>query len=206
MSDDSCSETYADWVLPDFGDTANQVGRTTQHQALPTAEDLDDIYQNAQKEGYNRGYAEGQAAAEEEINQKIAALNNIITVLDNPFYQISDEVINTIKQLSLVIARQVVRREISLDENNIIATIKKSLSLISDIDKQIQIHINPDDKEIISTYLSTTTTNIRLVDDETISRGGCRIENTATLIDATVESQLNEIASSILGGLRNDDE
>jgi len=206
MSDTSGIDDCADWVIPDFGSVHNPTIKKITSQGLPTADDIENIYQEARKEGYAKGYDSGLDEAKADINSKIKAMAEFMQILEEPYKQISGDVIDTIKHISIVIAGQIVRREINYDENNVIAAIKKSLSLVDEIVKPMVIHVNPEDIAIVKDYLSNAKESIKFIDDVTISRGGCRIDTSMSIIDATIESQLTEIASELIGGSRIDDD
>lgn len=206
MSDENGFSDCTDWVLPDFGGIQGTIIKKTTTQGLPTAEDIENIYQQARKEGFDEGYTAGNDAARVDIDNSIKAMTEFMQILQEPYKQISDNVIDTIKHIAILIASQIVRREITLDEKNIIVAIKKSLSLIDEIDKPMSIHVNPNDVSTVIDYLSDMEGNIKFVEDVTISRGGCRIDTAMSIIDATIESQITEIATTLIGGSRiNDD-
>ncbi|RMG30702.1 MAG: flagellar assembly protein FliH, partial [Gammaproteobacteria bacterium] len=45
----------------------------------------------------------------------------------------------------------------------------------------------------------------KLVEDPTLSRGGCRVETESSRIDATVEQRLHAVLARFLGGERQGD-
>jgi flagellar assembly protein FliH len=207
MSDYIGSKNYNEWIAPDITSETNPgTKKKGTVKLLPTAEEIQNIYNQSQEEGFNKGYSDGLSTGEKKITEKINALNNIITILEKPLANISDEVINTLKELSILIAGQVIRRELTIDHNNIITTVQKSIDLLSDIDKNISIYLNPADVVIVEELLLTNNTgNMIIKSDPNISRGGSRIESHSSTIDATIEQQIRNISAEIIGGSRSDD-
>ena len=205
---DSLNKLYSDWVAPDFSSESgdNSKIKLGSGRHLPTADELQKIYKSSDDEGFSKGYSEGLSSAEKKINDKISLLTNLINILNDPLIQVSDNVLDYIKQMSLVIAGQIVRRELSIDPNNIISTIQKSIELLNDVSGIITLYINPEDVHIIEDIMSIKgSTNIKILDDPTITRGGCRVITEVSTIDATIEKQLRNIASEMIGGSRVDD-
>lgn len=206
MSDPGHLDDRADWVFPDFSEQDSAIIKKAGKQSLPTAEDIENIYNEARKEGYENGYKEGLEKGKNETESALASLEQFMQVLQEPYRQISDDVIDTIKHIAVVIAGQIIRREINMDDKNIIAAVKKSLSLIDDIEKPITIHVNPADISTVREYISGLEGNIKFFEDITITRGGCRIDAAKSIIDATIESQITEISAALIGGSRFDDD
>ena len=205
MSEENVSRDCADWIIPDFGDIHNSTIKKSLGTGLPTAEDIENIYLQARKEGFAEGYAAGTEAARADIDSRINTMTGFVKILQEPYKQISDDVIDTIKHIAIIIAGQIIRREITSDENNIIAAIKKSLLLVDEIDRPMTIHLNPNDLSTAMEYLSSVEGNVKFIEDVTISRGGCKIDTAMSIIDATIESQITEIAATLIGGSRFDD-
>jgi len=206
MSDTDISEDYQGWIVPEFDSINSTQTRKTSSSILPTADDIENIYQEAREEGYEKGYSDGMNAAKNEINKTSGALTSFIKILDEPYKQVTDNVVETIKHLAVIIAGQIIRREINQDENIIIAAINKSIALISEIETPMSVHVHPDDISAVRGYLDNVSGNIKFVDDITISRGGCRIDTSMSIIDATIEAQIKEIAATLIGGSRVEDD
>ncbi len=196
---------YNDWLIPEFdADSGNNKPQI--RKGLPTAEELEGIYSQAQKEGFEKGYLEGQSHGVHDLETKLHSLTELIDVMTQPYDNLSNDVIESIKQLAVIIASHIVRREISQDETTVIAAVKKSIELLKNVKHDVSLHLNPDDVEIVKGMLSVNELGkLELIADITIVRGGCRLESDISTIDATVESQLKELATEIMGGTRRDD-
>jgi len=206
MSETNSIGDCAEWIFPDFGNMHSPTIKKTAAHGLPTAEEIEHIYQDARKEGYKNGYDAGIDAAKNEINASIAAMTEFMQILQEPYKQISSDVIETIKHIAIIIAGQIIRREINIDDKNIIAAINKSLSLVDEIEKPLSIHVNPGDVSIVKEYLSHMGKGIKFIEDVTIARGGCRIDTSVSVIDATIEAQITEISATLFGGSRIEDD
>lgn len=201
------SGDYNDWEIPEFDSMLSAKSTSISvKKGLPTADELEEIYSQAQKEGYEQGYLDGMNKAAEHLAEKEQYLGSILNLLNQPYENLADNVTESIKQLSISIAAHIVRREINHDENTVMAAVNKSLGVLKGVRHHISLYLNPDDVDLVKSMLSVNElTAIDLCADIAITRGGCRVETETSTVDATIESQLNEIAAEIIGGTRKDD-
>ncbi len=168
----------------------------------------DEGFNMGRKEGHSQGYKEGLAKAEAETRSKLQSLTSICHVLSTPLEQLDDEVELNIAELSLCIARQLVRREIKIDPGEVIAVIREAVKALPLSARNPIIHLHPEDMHLVRDALSIgeEEKSWRLQEDLLLTRGDCRIETDSSFIDATVESRLSAIAVKLLGDeQRNDD-
>jgi flagellar assembly protein fliH len=93
------------------------------------------------------------------------------------------------------VAKEVVKKEISLNSANIAAAICKELfSEIKDA-KEVQIKVNPKDYEFIKENFSGQ--NVKISADEAISAGGAIVLSDAGNLEGTIEARLEKIKKII---------
>lgn len=209
MSNTADVDGYSDWPIPEFSsDKENNTSSSLNlRKGLPTAEELEGIYLQSQKEGFDKGYADGLEKAKGIIQERVNILNEITNVINDPYESIVEDVAVSIKKLSLIIAGHIVRRELTIDESHVMAAVKKSIDIFSGLTHTISLYLHPSDVDIVKELLSIReSSNIQIVEDITITRGGCKVETPGSTIDATIEGQLREISSEIIGGSRSDDD
>ncbi|MBF0471542.1 MAG: hypothetical protein HQL48_09210, partial [Gammaproteobacteria bacterium] len=81
----------------------------------PTAEEIEQLQQQAWQEGFDQGKEEGTAAGAEEVRGQIAQIEEIVRALEQPLATIDDEVGEYVIALAVAVARQVIRRELHSD-------------------------------------------------------------------------------------------
>lgn len=177
-----------------------------------TAHELESI----QKQAYKEGFASGQKKAYEEKKQELekyaASLRSIIDVLTDPLKDLDDDVVNQLAQLSMTVAKQVVRRELHTEQGEVVGIIREAMNALPASTRKIILNIHPDDSEIVRNAFSlgdetdSDDQRWKIIEDPMITRGGCLIKSENSRIDATVEGRLNRIINSILGGERESDE
>jgi len=96
---------------------------------------------------------------------------------------------------AIEIAKEVVKKEISLNSANIAAAICKELfSEIKDA-KEVQVKVNPKDYEFIKENFSGQ--NVKISADEAISAGGAIVLSDAGNLEGTIEARLEKIKKII---------
>ena len=195
------SEAYQSFDLPEVGDTRRRRG-------LPTAEEIEAIQQQAYDEGFAQGQKAGMATGKVQVDKQISRLNSILNVLAQPLEELDEQVVQQITDLSIIIAKQLIRRELRIDPGQVIAVVRECAGAIPVATQQINLYLHPDDAELVRSAFSLEhegETRWKIIEEPVLTRGGCRIEAEHSKIDATVENRLNQIITNLLCGEREDD-
>jgi flagellar assembly protein FliH len=198
---DSTTE-YQSFELPEVGEVRSRRG-------LPTAEEIESIQQQAYDEGFAQGQRAGMATGKAQVDKQISRLTAILNVLAQPLDELDEQVVKQITDLSMIVARQLIRRELRADPGQVIAVVRECAAAIPVASQQINLYLHPDDAELVRTAFSLehdSETRWRIIEEPMLTRGGCRIEAEHSKIDATVENRLNQIIVNLLGGEREDDQ
>jgi flagellar assembly protein FliH len=159
-----------------------------------------------EKQAYERGFSEGEKAGKEVGEKSLEAiLKQYARGLDE-LNNLRKEIFTTsereVLRLALEIARKVIRREVSVDEELILTLVKVALNRLSE-QTIITVRMNPRDYQSIQRHhaahssAGTLSEGIKLLEDPSISRGGCLIETESGIIDARIEEQLREIENGL---------
>lgn len=173
----------------------------------PTAQSLEALHQQAYDEGRALGYADGLAAGESEIAEKVALLAGLVDTLAEPLNALDDEVVGSTAELAILIAKHLVRRELKIDPGEIVAVVRDTMQHLPVAARNPRIRMHPDDIEIVESALAIgeESRSWRMQPDPLVTRGGCIVETEASRIDASVESRLAAIVSKMFGGEREGD-
>lgn len=169
---------------------------------LPTAEEVEAIYSQAREEGYRVGFNEGQQTALAEA-QKLGAL---VQKLDDAITGMEGEVADELLELSLEVARQVVREAVRLQPEAILAVVKEALLQLPH--QHANIYLHPDDAALVRVHLGDqlSHTGHRIQDDPALQRGDCQVEAGNTRVDATLDNRWQRVVAGLGGKLQlNDD-
>jgi flagellar assembly protein FliH len=200
---------YSKWELPRVSNSDISLHGTT-------AEKLELIQKQAYEEGYNEGFALGQnkayAEKREELTKNNTSLRSIIELLTEPLKDIDDEIVKQLAELSMLVAKQVVRRELHSEQGEIVGIVREAMTALPASTRKIILNIHPDDAGLIRNAFSlgqdvdSEEQRWKIVEDPMITRGGCKIASQNSRIDATVEARLSRVIITLLGGERESDD
>jgi flagellar assembly protein FliH len=156
----------------------------------------------------------GRKAAEEAIekilDEKVAQQMRTLTpALQSAVSQIVDSQADwqrhwekSIVQLACALSKRIVRRELSHNPEISLEWIREALELASGA-AEITVRLHPTDfatlrnqVELLANVVSPTAP-ARVVDDETITLGGCRVDTQFGSIDQQLETQLTRIREEL---------
>ena len=153
------------------------------------------IKEAAAKEGYD----EGLNLAKSDIAQ----VRDAISVFLNAKQEVYNSIAPDILEISLDIAKKIIKKEMTEDPQIILANIKDIMKGLSKEETKITLRVNPAQAAIIKQEVPEMSNSLGLeakiivISDESVMEGGCVLTTTNGVIDATVESQL-AIISEVL--------
>ena len=172
------------------------------------------------EQGYKEGFAEGQARGMQDgareggdqararigdqSKQLVDLARSILVALeeagDRPYQLAADEVLALAIDLSAKIVGRLARTDTSVARGNLIKAMK-----LAHTDGEIIVAVNPGQLQELSrdfaefVEIVDASGRARLVADGQVAPGGVKITTARGVIDATVETQLDKVASA-LGG------
>ncbi len=202
------------WKVPQVGSSDG----THQHgiSVPPTAAELDEIQRLAReegfklgkKEGYEVGHKEGSQAAQKRVQSCVKQIEALLSSLNEPFKILDDEVEQEMVTLIISMVRQLVRREVRSDPNQIIGVVREALAILPVASRNVQLILHPDDAVLIREIYALSESDLgwRILEDPVMSAGGCRIVTETSQVDASLESRLANLIAPLLGSARSSDE
>jgi flagellar assembly protein FliH len=157
-----------------------------------------------ERDAFSKGFAQGERAGGEAAAQRGEAmlrrltdtLEELTTLREQMIHQTERQMV----QLALAIARRIVHREVSIDQDLLIAMARVALDRLGE-SAQVTVRLNPQDFEATSAVRSTewAGTHVAVVADARVGRGGCSVESDFGLMNVGVDAQIHEIARALLG-------
>jgi len=170
---------------------------------LPTAEEVERIYEEARAAGYAAGLAEGRASAEEQVRETaIDAARQYRTLLDNLNHALDtldQSVAEELLGLAIEIATQVTRGIISARSDALLPVVREAIASLPMQQNNVVLRLNPSDAASIRALLGEefAQTGTQIVEDSEISIGGCRLLAGASEVDASIETRWKRVLESI---------
>lgn len=172
--------------------------------------------ETAQKQGYEEGFAtgkrEGHAAAFQEstatFDRKHAGL---VAMMQQAVSDIGEwkETLRIAAERDLLEFAVKLATDLTLtigrvSRESVIENLKRALRMVgSRTDLTIRVH--PDDVQAMETYASgvlteiDATSSVAVIRDDSVSPGGCIVETDRSKVDATLETQIEELTALLLG-------
>jgi len=164
-----------------------------------TLDELEAIRQDAYNEGFSAGekdgFHAGQLKAKQEaevvLQGKVALLEQLMAQLFEPIAEQDQQVERALVQLVSQMTREVIRRELVSDSSQLAQVLREALKLLPMGAGNVRIHINPQDFELVKALRERHEETWRILEDEQLQPGGCRVESEHSLIDASIETRLD---------------
>ena len=198
--------TVERWRLPEVEGPI--IGRSQEDRRAAASEESVRL---ALKEAETRGYEAGMTRARAETGTRLAALaervkrlDAALNVLARPLEQLDAEIESELAQLALSVGKQLARRELHIEPTQVIAILRESLALLPAAAREVRVHLHPEDAATVREHLTAPTVDRAwaIVEDPTLSRGGCVIHSQSSRIDARLEARIAAVAASALGDER----
>jgi flagellar assembly protein FliH len=159
--------------------------------------------ESLKQEGYAEGFIQGQAQAAVEAQRQITdyianegqkAAREFAGLFVAAQVQMADAeqvMARGVLDLACELARQVVRRELSINTDTLQPVLREAMGLLAADTKSAVIRLNPLDLEVLEPVLRSEFAGLALtlLPEESVSRGGCLVESAGTVVDGTLEKR-----------------
>jgi flagellar assembly protein FliH len=197
--------------IKDVEDEAKQLVTSARVQADHVADAArTEGAEQGRREGYEAGLAQGQAEGREqalaEYREQLAVAAEALSRAQTEFASAQQEfqglVLRDCVDLALAVARRITRLQAQCDPQVLMTNLEQAVKLVVG-SRCFRIAFHPHDRAAMDSALEQlkvsypSLENSRLIEDATLSRGGCRIYTETGLIDADIESQLDRLIEQI---------
>lgn len=188
------------WELPSVGSGAGH-GVTVKNSNMLTASELENIQKQAYEEAYAAGFQEALESAQGEIRQHLALFEKLLQGLAAPFEELDASVEDELVTLAIALVKQLVRRELKSDPGQIIAVVREAVAALPVSTRRIQLRLHPEDAALVQDLykMSSEEQTWEIMQDPTISRGGCKVMTSTSQIDASLETRLSQLFAQVFG-------
>lgn len=176
--------------------------KVTHAAATPAAQTPETIAQEKARlidEGYARGLADGEkkafAAAHARISDALNVIQGITTQMTEVASLAPSVIEENIAALAVIVARQIVAREVALDRQLVAELVRRALTEFP-IEQTVRIRVNPLDLAQLTLALGsdaapiTANRDASWLADPRVARGGCLVEGRDRIVDGRVDTAL----------------
>lgn len=160
-------------------------------------EEAGTIRESAAKEGYKAGLEQAQG----DIQQVKSAIMEFMKAKQDVFEYIAPDIL----EISVDIARKIVKKEIEQDPQVVLETILDVLKTISKEESRVSIKVNSAQYDLVKQSLPEIISSagleakIHVLSDDTIEVGSCIVKTSNGVVDATIDTQLEIIKEALKG-------
>jgi flagellar assembly protein FliH len=192
---------------------AAQIVTQARHEAdRMTARSRQSGYEAGHAEGHSAGMEEGFRVAHDEAVERfnrehanvVAGLQHAIAEFDRVKEELRITAGRDLLDLAVLIARKLTFAVGSMHREAAAANLERALSLVG-LKTDLSIWVHPDDLASMETFAPTVAEKVnasvavRIAADESIAPGGCIVRTDRVEVDATLDTQVDEIVTLLLG-------
>ena len=181
---------------------------SSQVNTAVTAQNAEEIRKAAHVEGLTAGKKEGRAEGLKQQQQLVQQLNIILAQCQQQRANFEQQLCDQLVELCISISKQVIRRELATEPEQIMAVIRESIASLPASSEKIIIKLHPEDAALVKEiYHLDGDPDLawKIFEDATMQRGGCIINTETSMINADLDDRIANIVSQLVGGERTDD-
>lgn len=162
---------------------------------LPTAEEIERIHCEAHASGYAAGHAEGLAAALAEAEQIAALGENLRLHLQALDQTVAEELL----AVAVEVASRVLQQNLRVKPELLLPVVREAVAALPLHHSHPSLFLHPDDAALVRTQLGEQLEHNgwRILEDSSLTRGGCRVEAGASEVDATLQTRWRRVLDTI---------
>lgn len=166
------------------------------YQPLP-----EDLREQARQEGFALGYAEGLESGRQESKKigdtLVAELKILLGAFEQPFREVERDVSEYLLSIIYAICREILGKDSLIGEELVVNNLDLSLDILASAEGLVTVYLNPDDLTVVQNHWADEFGELRIIEDASLLRGGCRVQRSDSLVDATVEAQLRNLVKEL---------
>lgn len=197
-------QDFAAWRPGSFGDADGQPGPGAEPEPPePTEADWQAQVAAARQTGYQDGYRDGLVALEgfkqSFAAQSTAQIGQLVQSLDREFLTLEARIAEAVASTAVQLARQVLRSELSVQPETVAKVAAEAVNAVLLSARQIIVQVHPQDLPLVAEGAGEVLAarGARLVADDAIARGGCRVESDLGAVDARIASRWAQAADAM---------
>ncbi len=196
------AEAIVDRAAADAETLIKQAETTALEMVKGAEARVSEIEEHARSKGYDDGFEQGHAAANDELEPVIRTMRELIEGVRAQREAVIAGAEPELVRLAMAIAERIVHTEVANNRQVVVENVRAALTrLVSR--EVVTLRVNPADHETIRQYrdsiiAASDVEHLRVVEDQRVDVGGVLVETDAGTIDAKIATQLREAKRAIL--------
>ncbi|RFA30719.1 flagellar assembly protein FliH [Alkalilimnicola ehrlichii] len=160
-------------------------------------EGLSKGFEEGVQQGRQQGHEQGLAEARENFAQLGQLMNNALAELDAVRRTFSEERRKELLELVQKVAKQVIRMELTLHPNQLLVLAEEALAAMPGKQEEVRILLNPEEYARIKDLAPEAAANWRLVPDDKLGLGECRVVTAHAEADVGCQQRLESCMDTL---------
>ncbi len=169
--------------------------------------------QEIEKDAYARGFAQGERDGLEYGRKTVQVIKSQLEGIAADLESLPEKIFGDYREWFIAtcirVAKRVVRKELAISPEIIAGTINALLDEAEE-HSTLTVYLHPLDVEFMEKradlVLASRGKRLDIRPDASLERGGCRVESDVQLLDASIDTQFEELEKHLLGGLGLEEE
>lgn len=157
--------------------------------------------ENIKKSAFDEGYRLGLEKASADLDVFRNELSKFMNAKKDVFEFIAPDIL----EISVDIAKKIIKKELESDPQTLINTIVDVLRSVSKNEAKINIRVHPQAVQFIKdtipniTYQYGIDSKINVISDPSVDEGGCVFQTSNGIVDASIDTQMEIIKKALQG-------
>lgn len=150
-------------------------------------------------QGQEQGYAEGLAQGRAQAADERARMLEVAQVFSDEIAHANERIASDILDLSLDVAKAMLKNALKVHPELVIPVIGEAIRYVPSLQQPALLFLHPEDAELANTLMGEELSKAgwRVVADNQVERGGCRVDTATNQIDASTTSRWQRISATL---------
>lgn len=164
-------------------------------------------HKEATESGYQAGYEQGIKAARSEVEaekqntiaEAVTPVREMVKVFNDTLENIDKNISDELVALALAVGTQLARDSLNENPESVLKIVRELMHTEPTFTNKPRLFVNPEDFTLIEEHLNDElhAAGWKLVPDERLTRGGCRLVSQSGERDATWEARWQQVQAQI---------
>lgn len=155
-------------------------------------------FEQGRREGLAQGVEQGLADARQQVDAKLAQLDELMLHLTYAINQQDYTLEQALLKLVEGIARAVLARELEISSRQILQVVREALAALPPSSENVRVFVNPGDVAVLAEASAESGDSWRVIADASVTAGGCRVETAQSVVDCSVDMRFDLMLQQVL--------
>ena len=148
-----------------------------------------------------KAWRQGRREAAALLEGERVALKALVAGMNEVMQDFEQSLANDVLSMSLELAKLIVRQSLRVKPEAVVAVVREAVESLPGVSDQTVLLVHPADAVLIRMAAENDRAlgelPWKIVEDEHIERGGCRLETPTTEVDATLETRWRRVLAAL---------